>query len=126
MAEPIYEFLIIQNPIFTSFNHYNASIDSYGIPFFLHQESLIELNIRQEFIVSETVTVHTYSITIDYTSPVWSEIQKRIHHNIQNCNIDFIFHHPLIISSFSQHPQHPGPIPDTPESPTTTLFQMTL
>ena len=45
----------------------------------------------------------------------YSKLQYRFH-----------FHHPLIISSFSQQPQQPGPIPDTPESPTTTLFQMTL
>ena len=61
--------------------------------------------------------MHTYPITIDYISPVLSEIQKSIHHNNQNANIDFIFHHPLIISSLPQHPQHPDPIPDSPESP---------
>ena len=118
MSEPIYEFFIeIQNPIFTSLNHYNATIDSYRISIFLHQESIIQLNIRQEFIINETVTVHTYPVTIDFTSPVWSEIQNCINNNNQNANNDFIFHHPLVISSLPQHPQHPDPIPDTPESP---------
>ena len=118
MAEPINEFFIeIQNPIFTSLNHYNATIDSYRISFFLHQEPLIQLNMRQEFILNETVTVHTYPVIIDYTSPVWSEIQNCINNNNQNANIDFIFHHPLVISSLPQHSQHPEPIPDTPESP---------
>ena len=76
--------------------------------------------------MGKTVTVLTYPIRIDYTSPVWSEIQKCIHHNIQNTEIDFIFRNPLINSSLSQHPQNPRPNPNTPEFPTTTSFQMTL
>ena len=118
MSEPIYEFFIeIQNPIFTSLNYYNATIDSYRNSIFLHQEPPIQLNIRQEFIINETVTLHTYPVTIDYTSPVWSEIQNCINNNNQNANNEFIVHHQLVISSLPQHPQHPDPIPDTPESP---------
>ena len=125
MAEPIYEFFIeIQKPIFTSLNHYNATIDSYRISFFLHQEPLIQLNIRQEFILNETVTVHTYPVIIDYTSPVWSEIQNCINNNNQNANIDFIFHHPLAASLNTHSIPSLSPTPQNP--PTTKLFQMSL
>ena len=128
MAEPIYEFLIeIQNAIFPSLNHYKATIDRYRISLFVHQEPLVQLNIRQEFIINETVTVNTYPVyTTDYTSPVWSEIQNCIDNDNQNAIIDFIFHHPIIISSFPQHTQHPDPIPRHQNPPTTTLFQTNL
>ena len=122
MSDPIFEYFIeIEQPIFTHYNFLPAYIDSYIIAFFINQEPSVQLQVRQETIINNTVHLSTFPINILYDSAAWHEIQTCIQTASQYSHLNFITQHPATAQAVEPTPNEDEMtetnIPDNPESP---------